>query len=232
MGKGLTRADIARELSVSKDTVTKYAIELGLVDGKNTRKVVRFDNNQSGLLISEIVRRKRGDYRKPCGFCGLSGHISSMCPTTMNYVKKCSMCLKTKAGTEFHPIKDKSRPNKIRASIYCRECESSLCRSRYRTLEGRAGALARSASTRGKETITGADVLKLYEQQNGLCYYTGQKMSSTGGNEAFSLDRVDSSKPYTVDNLVLCCWVVNQMKREHSFEYFMDLCKKIVAQHG
>ncbi len=56
------------------------------------------------------------------------------------------------------------------------------------------------------------------------CFYCG------GEPETIGIDRVDSEKPYIIDNLVSCCVQCNQMKLYYSHEQFIDKCK-IIAKH-
>lgn len=74
----------------------------------------------------------------------------------------------------------------------------------------------------------------LYIQQQGLCYYTRRVMdirssrsvtrSQRTNPNKVSLDRLDSEKGYTLDNVVLCCWSVNQAKAALSISEFVDMC--------
>lgn len=41
------------------------------------------------------------------------------------------------------------------------------------------------------------------------------------------IDRVDSSKPYTIDNCVTCCTMCNYMKQHHNKEDFLNQVQKI-----
>lgn len=45
-----------------------------------------------------------------------------------------------------------------------------------------------------------------------LCYYTGLKMSDDAGYLKRTIDRIDSSKGYTVKNCVPCCDFANTFK--------------------
>lgn len=61
-----------------------------------------------------------------------------------------------------------------------------------------------------------------YKKQNGKCYYTGVEMILMSKIKQdpllMSVDRVDSSKPYTKENVVLCCLGINQLKGSHSVD--------------
>ena len=54
------------------------------------------------------------------------------------------------------------------------------------------------------------------------CYYCGNIIKTIG------LDKVDSKKGYTLDNIVSCCIVCNRMKRVSSKEDFIEQCKRII----
>jgi hypothetical protein len=70
------------------------------------------------------------------------------------------------------------------------------------------------------------DLMTLYNQQEGKCYYTDVQMKLSSDTERdlylMSIDRTDSSKGYTKDNVVLCCWGVNVLKGPHSNEQMLQ----------
>lgn len=86
--------------------------------------------------------------------------------------------------------------------------------------------------------ITIEDAWFQFQKQNGRCALTGlplcfvgqrQKKKTAEGQTA-SLDRIDSSKGYTKDNI---CWVhktVNHMKNKYSVERFLEICQ-LVTEH-
>lgn len=43
-----------------------------------------------------------------------------------------------------------------------------------------------------------------------------------------SIDRIDSSKDYTRNNIVLYYWGINRLKAELSVDNFIKMCKRIV----
>lgn len=83
----------------------------------------------------------------------------------------------------------------------------------------------KQARYRKKEfSLTIEDVTAIYHKQNGLCYYTNKPMDFIyGSNDKLSLDRVDSSKGYTLGNVVLCRKYVNIAKSNHTIEDFYNL---------
>ncbi len=77
------------------------------------------------------------------------------------------------------------------------------------------------------------NIVDMYNNQNGLCYYTGIKMSLEMGNDdVVSIDRIDSSKDYTLDNIVLCSAQINKMKLDLANDRFFNYCKLINDKHN
>lgn len=72
---------------------------------------------------------------------------------------------------------------------------------------------------------------ELYERQNGICSITGIPIHFENYTKNISctasLDRIDSSGPYSIKN---CQWVhklINRMKWDFNQEYFLYLCKLV-----
>jgi hypothetical protein len=58
-------------------------------------------------------------------------------------------------------------------------------------------------------TITEADLVDMFNNQGGKCYWSGLPLNSSFNNVkhhpfAISPERLDNSKPYDKDNVVLC----------------------------
>jgi hypothetical protein len=78
--------------------------------------------------------------------------------------------------------------------------------------------------------IVTKDIHDLLELQENRCYYTGWKFVDTrgirfdgvSGKYGFSIDRLDSTKGYTRDNIVLCLAVINSSKGHLSAEEFIQ----------
>lgn len=93
------------------------------------------------------------------------------------------------------------------------------------------------ARIRNKEfdlTLEQLDII--YERQNGCCYYTGDKFDinySAGyviNKTNLSIDRIDNSKGYTFENVVLCTKLVNIARRESTQQEFLDMCRKVTER--
>lgn len=79
-------------------------------------------------------------------------------------------------------------------------------------------------------TITTETVWELWKLQAGLCAYSGVEMTCEFNcPHTISIDRIDSTRGYEPDNVVLCCAHVNLMKRLDLPADFIDWCRKVVA---
>ncbi len=92
----------------------------------------------------------------------------------------------------------------------------------------------KSAKYRAKKSdlefnITETFIRNLYDKQNGKCFYSDIPMSLiiSENNYSISIDRKDSNKGYTEENIVLCAWFVNTMKNNLSLESFFIIIKEI-----
>jgi hypothetical protein len=76
-------------------------------------------------------------------------------------------------------------------------------------------------------------LISLYEQQNGYCFYSGEKMifGWVDGKiqyNSLSLDKLDPSKGYIQGNVVWCSYLTNTMKQDMKEHQFYDYMKKIL----
>jgi len=79
------------------------------------------------------------------------------------------------------------------------------------------------------------DLLEQYYKQNKNCFYTNIEMTLTYSVKSekvcppkqLSVDRIDSNKGYTKDNIVLCLFCINNFKGEMSIIEFKEILKEI-----
>jgi len=84
-----------------------------------------------------------------------------------------------------------------------------------------------------KNNLTKTFLEEMYQKQKGKCFFSKEELSfEPNVLNKISLDRIDSNKPHTMDNVVFCTWEINRMKRTMSNDYFVSLCKKIVEGYG
>lgn len=117
--------------------------------------------------------------------------------------------------------------------------ENSHLFTGYKDLSGTIwGSISRqSYNDRKRVEITKEQAYAVFEKQNKKCAYTGWDLSfgvierinkkvRIIGRTA-SLDRIDSSKCYTIDNIQWVHKYINSMKNSHSEELFLKLCKTV-----
>jgi hypothetical protein len=87
--------------------------------------------------------------------------------------------------------------------------------------------------TRVPVEVTIEQIWDLFLKQERKCALTGMELtiSPTAQYNDASIDRIDSSKGYVIDNIQWVHKHVNMMKRTYSQDYFIAMCKK-VAEHN
>jgi hypothetical protein len=167
--------------------------------------------------------------------------------------RTCRVCKETKPISEFH--KDKTK--KYGVTSICKICSVNERRKYYlsntdhileyqrrysktyvpkntREIDSRLKNLCTRARLRiNKEfNLFPDDLLELWKKQDGKCAYTGLPMTASSNQfHTVSLDRIDSSKGYVVDNIQLICAVVNKMKMDLKEETFIHFCHLVSQQN-
>jgi len=73
------------------------------------------------------------------------------------------------------------------------------------------------------------DLLDLYNKQNGICVYSKYKMTyivelDPEYSHNISIDRIDSDKPYEINNIILICEGFNIAKNSMTKDELIDIC--------
>lgn len=94
--------------------------------------------------------------------------------------------------------------------------------------------IATNAKNRGIEfDITIEELWDQYLIQDKKCYYTGREIGFVHNRKGnASLDRTDSSLPYTKDNVKWVHKDVNLAKQSLTESEFLSLCKEIVSNRN
>jgi hypothetical protein len=80
------------------------------------------------------------------------------------------------------------------------------------------------------------DIKKVWDEQNGICPYTGIKLKLYTNKETIhifelaSLDRIDSNKLYEIGNIVFVSTPINYMKNSMTEKDTIEYCK-IIAEY-
>jgi hypothetical protein len=162
----------------------------------------------------------------------------------METQKKCSKCNIIKSEKDFYTTQ---RGNK------CKECTLKITREYKRTYrlnpefkkneslkqkERRVrlwqNTLIHDSKRNKEHNLTVNDVNEMFDKQNGLCYWfkipliPSYKLKHP---QQPSLDRLDNTKGYTKDNVVLCCYSANIGRNENSqevWEEFLSILLNII----
>lgn len=90
-----------------------------------------------------------------------------------------------------------------------------------------------SGKFKAPQRITLKQLRELYDKQNGRCYYTGRVMNlethSWHRDDDLTVDRLNSKKPYSNDNIVLSTWWANCAKGLLSVDEFRQRCKLVAV---
>ena len=146
--------------------------------------------------------------------------------------KKCSKCDELKSVNDFYLTQRGNR---------CKECLLKVTRNykrkkrlnpEHRKTEGQKQKERRvrlwqntllhdSKHRKIEHTLTINDINEMFEKQNGLCYWF--KIPLIPSNKSKhpqqpSLDRLDGSKGYTKDNVVLSCYSANIGRNDNDLE--------------
>lgn len=131
---------------------------------------------------------------------------------------------------------------------YCKDCRHEINKKWASTFDGYFKKLfhdikhnAKKRAKKLKIEITLNDIKDLYNKQKGLCVFTGKKMTRLAyqkkgdqhiiNNWNISVNRIDSTKGYTKDNIQLVCAIINRMKTDLSDNQFLLICEKIYSKN-
>lgn len=167
----------------------------------------------------------------------------------------CSKCKNLKPKSAFPP--DLRNVLRGQTSSWCRKCRQAAQpakRRRFRDRHGISYNLHRRQKTlsayfshtvwnvRHRAKVKGwpcelntRTLVALWEKQKGICAISGITMTHIAGQGVLpynvSVDRIDSTKGYTLQNTQLVCNVVNWVKLNLSQPHFIDLCKAIAEKN-
>ena len=118
-------------------------------------------------------------------------------------------------------------------ALFCRYCmkDREIRRNKNNPIKVRLDyARERAIKFKREFNLTQEYLHLLLEKQNNECALSGIPFEKEG-KFSFSIDRADSSKGYTKDNIQLVSQYVNVMKNDMAQELFISLCKNI-AKHN
>lgn len=154
---------------------------------------------------------------KVCSHCKQEKEFSlfNKCKTTkdglQNYCKECAAAKRKRLRKE-NPEKTKEAWNKYRSKMKQDK--------RYRLSCLLNSSKARAAEKQREHTLTLEDLLDLYPKDNCCPVYGFELIWGDSGfrETSPSIDRIDSSKGYTKDNVQIISWKANRLKSYATLE--------------
>jgi hypothetical protein len=170
---------------------------------------------------------------KKCRTCGVEKPLLEFVKNKQSkggYTRRCKVCEATWRQQYYEDNKDyiKSRNNDYRNTTtkwYSRSLEKRL---RYVIQLG----IGRASKKKIEWNLSLEFLTQLWEKQEGKCVYSGVPLSYEDNHpHTVSLDRIDSSKGYSEDNVQFVCTIVNYVKQRFDETTFLKFCKS-VTQHS
>lgn len=183
------------------------------------------------------IKRTSKAKQRRCSLCGELGHNRDSHLQELPS-KKCARCHTVKPVGEFGEMKHRVLNGKVVIKRYasCRSCVGSRSaerRAAWTITDRLAYVLIRCrvwSRARGVVCDISVPWLEaLVKKQSGLCHYSGRPLMAATGPDCASIDRVDSRKGYTRENVVISRWIVNSMKNSFTVEQFIDECQAVVG---
>lgn len=148
------------------------------------------------------------------------------------WLTPCKSCIKLSSVVRYAEATDVVRKaNNARYAENKVEIQAKRKSQRESSLHFKLSHMLRNAKQRalkkGWEFDLDIKFLKdLYEGQGGRCFYTLVDLTFIGKTK-MSIDRIDSDKGYTKDNVRLVTYQINILKRDANHVEFVELCKLV-----
>jgi hypothetical protein len=190
-----------------------YASKAGAINALNRKACSGCSVNYQAKAVLKDTIYQNAD-KKWCSVCPSCNVEQAY--TRMDHARSshlgCWRCKKCSAESKAFSSELMGFYNNIRLSWFKRFRKSAQDRNLYWEL-----------------TIEQVD--SLWVDQEGKCALSGVLLDNAAGTQTVSLDRIDSTKGYTFDNVQLVHKVLNMMKRNMTDENFIDWCS-IVANYN
>jgi hypothetical protein len=156
--------------------------------------------------------------------------------------KYCKKCGEFKSIDEFHPsqkvllckyhVNEIGRENKKKYRQNSENRNKEKLKYQERKIRLWANFLIHHSKNRNCEnTLTVKDILEIYEKQKRLCYWFKIPLLPSlisKHPQQPSIDRLDRTKGYTLDNIVLCCYAANIGRNETDVEVWSNFVKLLL----
>ena len=154
--------------------------------------------------------------------------------------RKCITCGETKPLDEFNFASRRNREKNWRRRS-CKSCYRKGYSNYNLKKETRLRRFIHDGKRKSEKKgwhfdLTVEFLQKLFDRQNGKCPLTGYQMDIEGSRDkdkkprSASLDRIDTEKGYTKDNVHFVTLQANYMKNVLSIEQLVKWCKAVIKQ--
>jgi hypothetical protein len=148
------------------------------------------------------------------------------------WYKPCTNC-----GKEQSYLRKNYAEESARLQKFCKACSNKLTDNCSRGLYEEVrlswvGKFQYNAELRGFDWELSPEIIwEMYVRQDKRCALSGVKIgwAEVGALHTASLDRIDSSLGYTIDNTQLVHKDINMMKHAFDQDYFIELCRKVAG---
>ena len=132
-----------------------------------------------------------------------------------------------------HGLHSEWRYKKSNSNTVCRKCLREQMNKSYNDPTKKLNFLLSWARHRAKKFEREFDLDKEFLEQmlikqNNKCALSGITFISNDPQFDMSIDRIDSKRGYSKDNVQLVTTIINTMKMQFSMEDFVDMCSCIV----
>lgn len=238
------------ENDCSKGILVHTAKKLGVRTKRDVVLKIQLSETYDKLIdILNIIENKKANSLEHAAELG-GLHISTFLKSIKKYPKllkryenikwnevfelSCSVCKCKLTQNNYRRINNITSSKGANKNRF-RKCDTCH-KENYRivdTIDKKIGLIFSSAKTRAKMknmefSISKEDIIKMANDQNFKCFYSNDDMScDTKNPKMMSIDRLDSSKGYILDNICLTTWEINKMKSEINFGRFIEICRNI-----
>lgn len=178
---------------------------------------------------------------KVCAACKVAKQVTDFYRHTRrrdglsSYCKRCQKSYKARYYRQNKARLDEENREYVRANVasvgeYRKEWnQAAYINSVRKQLSTKLRSGLKRRPTENPMTLD--DLVKMYERQSGKCLLTGIQMTRLGGKTlatSISIDRIESAKGYTPDNVRLICHAVNAFKGAWSDELMLDTAEALL----
>lgn len=158
-------------------------------------------------IVSNVIIEENVQYRV-CTICNNKKNVNLFYKANKNKCKSC--CIEYQ--NSWLGKQEKLSLNINPKSFFTKKLKLNKYTSKSRGIENK---------------LSENDLYEIYKKQKGNCFYSNLPFEEDNKHRVISIDRIDSSKGYTKDNVVLCLNIINKMKNNLTTNEFKEYIKLI-----